>query len=301
MRNYRLYVKVVIMAVCLLLIVPMFGIAEESIADEKAIISQLQTLPDFKFQIHEEGIGTGTVPVYTAPSLDAYRCGDGKARYNISNSVSESNYVDGWLLVRYRTVSNVVRVGYTPPKYVNGFVSRMPKLEFVKIPVTAAVDIPVTDDPVEAYTPFGTIHKGENFYILRKYTYTGNWWYVECTVEGKIARGFVDRNTAAFYLGRNVDVNSNAKVYNLKELGYPETAPNGSKRIGHVQVNSGKRKIVRKEPSVNATQITVAYADRFYPCYDVKTTRSLEWFYIWIEEDSKWGWISSANGILVKE
>ena len=200
------------MIICLILAIAVCSIAEDASVNEKTIISQLQTLPDFKFQVHEDGIGTGTVPVYTAPSLDAYRCADGKARYNISCSISESNYVDGWLFVRYRTTSNVVRVGYTPKRYVNGFVSHMPKLNFEKIPVTAAVDIDITDDPVEAYTPFGKIKKGENFYILRKYTYTGNWWYVECTVEGKLARGFIDRNKSDFYLGNNVGIDSNAKI-----------------------------------------------------------------------------------------
>ena len=281
------------------------AVAENNVSnqEEEALLERLRVVPEFKFQNYNDGIGTGEAPVYTAPSTDAFRCANGRARCDFSEFISESNYLDGWLFVRYKIDEDHIRVGYVKGKYVpSGFKSSMGKLHPERIPVTAASDIMITDDPVLAGTPFGTIKAGETFYIMMKYTYTGSWWYVECAIEGKQARGFIDRKTSSFYLGESVKAQEDTQAYNLSNIGYPEEDPNGNKQIGHVEVYQGKRKSVRNKPDLKATQITVAYPGRYYPCYEVIEKKAgPDWYYIWIEEDSKWGWFYAYNGQLVRD
>lgn len=296
------FVLIVMAAVFALL--PLAQVVAEGLspAEETELIKRLRAVPEFKFQNHEEGIGEGSAPVYTAPSTDAYRCANGKARCDFSEMIGEANYIDGWLLVRYEISEENMRVGYVQKKYVPGFVSSLRRLNLERVPLTAAESMKITDDPSRAGVAFGTIEKGETFFVLLKYTYTGNWWYVECSIEGKTARGFIDRSSARFYLGENANQDENAQVYTLESIGYPEETPDGRKVIGHVEINPGVRKPVKNKPDRESKQITVAYPDRYYPCYDVSAKKGgSEWYYIWVETDSKWGWVQSINGTLVRE
>ena len=47
--------------------------------NDSELADRLRNVPDFKFKNHENGIGYGNCPVYTAPSEEAFRCADGKA------------------------------------------------------------------------------------------------------------------------------------------------------------------------------------------------------------------------------
>lgn len=291
-----------ILTVCLLLTAFSIALADGSSAvDETDLVNRLRTVQDFKFRNHEDGIGEGTAPVYTAPSQDAYRCANGKAAYELDGPIGESNYVDNWLLVHYNIDNQYERVGYIQKKHLNDFKSTMPKLNFEYIPLTAAVDIEITDDPYLSLTPFGIIHKGETFYVLMKYTYTGNWYYVECTVEGKTARGFIDRTKTSYYLGSGVTPDENTKVYDLEPLGYPDVSPRNTSKIGHVEVLSEQRILAHKDANEESKQISVAYPGKYYPCYDTAPGKQdKEWYYIWIEEDSEWAWVNSGYSTLVK-
>ena len=295
---------VLMLTVCLILTASWTALADgvSAAVDEADLINRLRTVQDFKFRNHENGIGEGLAPVYTAPSLDAYRCANGKASYELEGAIAESNYVDDWLLVRYKIDEKYERVGYVEKKYLNDYKSTMPKLEMEYIPLTAAVDIEITDDPGLAFTPFGTIHKGETFYVLMKYTYTGNWYYVECTVEGKTARGFIDRTKTSYYLGGSVLPDENMKVYDLETLGYPEMSPMNTAKIGHVEVISEQRTLAHRDANTSSDQISVAYPGKYYPCYNTAPGRKgEEWYYIWIEEDSEWAWVYSKYCRLVEE
>ena len=284
-------------AVCLVCLTAV-AFADGESADQSALINELRTVPNFKFRNHTDGIGHGKAPVYTAPYEYAFRAANGNAYVVLDDAVSESNFVNGWLLVRYEVGKGErTRVGYIPGNLVSNFKSSMPAVTFASIPLTAADTIPVTDDPVIAHEPFTMLNAGDTFYVLRKYTYTGNWYYIECSVNGQPARGFLDRTKASFYLGAQVDPASGAQAYTLASLGYPETSPRGTAQIGQFVLYEGERKPVRNEGKIGAKQLTVAYPGRYYACYD-KTSASGGWYYIWVEEDSTWGWISSANGTL---
>ena len=164
---------------------------------------QLNALPPFKFEIHNYGIGYGNCPVYTAPSEDSYRCAGGKASCQTNSKMDDAGYVSGWLLVRYETNNGNVRVGYIPPKYVRGYKSKMAP-HFGFIPATADETIYVTDNPMSHVGSFAMLAPGESFYILSKYNYYQKngleWWYIQCTVDGQTACGFIEMNTR-FHLG----------------------------------------------------------------------------------------------------
>ena len=265
---------------------------------------RLRNVPVFKFWNHENGIGYGNCPVYTAPSENAFRCANGKASVATNVYMSEAGYVGGWLLVRYETNNGGYRVGYIPPRYVRGFKSKMGTRQFDCIPVTAAGTIYVTDNPLLQGSSFARLDDGEEFYILGKYTYYGDWWYIECTVDGQTARGFIDRQSSGFYLGSAASgatytATGDRTIYTPS---LPEYSPLGTTYIGDVKIDGGStgdRKIVRQQPSTSANQTTVVYPGNRYPCYATRIgSTGKEWYYIWIEVDNAWGWVSSGVAIL---
>ena len=268
--------------------------------NDSDLANQLRNVPDFKFKNHENGIGYGNCPVYTAPSEYAFRCADGKASCYTDAYMSEAGFdISGWLLVRYETNNGGTRVGYIPPKYVRGFKSVMSGCQhFEYIPVIAADTIRVTDNPLLQGSAFATLDQGETFYILAKYTYYGNWWYIECTVDGQMARGFIDRGTSSFYLGDDYSATAYQLPVNQQSLGNPTVSPLGTTQIGDVLVgygSTGSRKIVRERPDPNSCQVTVVYPGQRYPCYaSQQGTTGKTWYYIWVESDSAWAWISST-------
>ena len=299
----NMLVRMIAVILCAACLPVMAGAAAEAGGDGEAVLlDKLRTVRDFKFQNHSKGIGTGTCAVYSAPSNSSYRAANGRAACDLADEVDESGFINGWLLVRYKTAAGKMRVGYIRREKTGDFKSSMPAMEVDPIPLTAAVRIRLFEAPSEETDQFGTIEAGETFCVLRKYTYTGSWYYVECTVEGLTARGFIDRNAAEFYLGAGVDPASGAKLYDLASLGYPEISPRGGSAIGHFEVSDGPRKLVRDGIGGNGNRITVAYADRYYPVYDTgEDEKGKMWYYIWVEEDSKWGWISSVNGEFVQD
>ena len=164
--------------------------------------AELNSLPPFKFEKHKNGIGYGLCPVYSAPSLDAYRCANGKAQCQTNAAIDDAGYDSGWLLVRYETSKDNYRVGYIPPKYVKNYKSKMAP-HFGYIRVTADDYIDVTDNPMSHIGSFAQLEPGETFYVLSRYNYYAkngyDWWYIECDVDGQTARGFIEYSTSSFH------------------------------------------------------------------------------------------------------
>ncbi|MBP5726052.1 MAG: hypothetical protein J6Y48_03145, partial [Clostridia bacterium] len=166
---------------------------------------RLLSLQSFKFMHHKDGFGYGDCPVFTAPSEDALRFANNRQACDTNQDLYEAGYSEeGWLLVRYDTGNGKTRVGYIPPKYIKGFKSGMSAKHFDHLSAIAADAILVTDNPLKSGSSFAELTAGENLVILAKYTYHGNWWYIECTAEGKTARGFIDRDKSTFYPGNQV-------------------------------------------------------------------------------------------------
>ena len=166
---------------------------------DSALLARLNALHPFKFDIHKNGIGYGSCPVYSAPSESAFRAAGGRASCQTNQKMDEAGFdATGWLLVRYETNAGSVRVGYIPPKYVKGFRSSMAP-HFDYIPAVAGSELYVTDNPMRHGDAFARLEAGESFHVLSKYDYYKNkgleWWYIECIVDGQTARGFIEMDS----------------------------------------------------------------------------------------------------------
>lgn len=262
---------------------------------QSGLMDRLLQVPEFKFFVHKDGIGYGSCPVYTAPSIDSFRCANGKAQVSTNSHIDEAGYVSGWLLIRYETNNGGYRVGYIPPNYVQGFKPNGHAPEFDYVPATVYETIYLTDNPLLTGSCFAVLEPGETFHVLGKYTYIGDWWYIECIVDNQVARGFIDRNTSSFIVGDEI---VNPVTITME----PTVSPLGTTKIGTVTVNygsSGDRKFVRKNPDANSTQMAAVNPGEKFPCYAERPgTSSGYWYYIWVEEESVWGWISNKVSTL---
>lgn len=302
---------VLFLVLCLLLPSALAGTSissgnKSNVQGDSDLVRRLQEAPEFKFYHAQSGIGHGTCPVYTAPSEDSFRMADGRASVSTNHDLYEAGYSAGWLLVRYETNNGGTNVGYIPPRYVKGYKSRMTLPEFDYIPATALDVVYVTNNPLLPGSFYATLDPEEGFYILGKYTYHGDWWYIECTVDGQMARGFIDRETSSFVLGSQESVGtsiglsgSSVKQNSVSaNPGNPSISPLGTVQDGYVTVDygtSGQRKNVRMQPDPNSDLVVAAEPGEVFPVYASKVgTTGKVWYYIWVERVSKWGWISSG-------
>ena len=262
-------------------------------AAKSETVAKLLKVMDFKFFVKEDGIGKGNAPVYTAPSEDSLRLADGKAHCDVESEIAVAGHVDRWLLVRYEIgkkeeKDRQVRVGYIPPKYSRGYKSGAGKLAFDSIPVQLAADAEITDNPRHNSTPFGTLKEGTDITILGKYTYTGNWWYIETTLDGQLTRGFINRSEAALLVDGDV-------YHGNEELGFPVTSPENTQQIGTLTVNGtpDDALIVRQKAGAKHKMVARVYGGESFPCYGSEQQSNYTWFYIWV--DGVWGWFSGGN------
>ena len=81
----------------------------------------------------------------------------------------------------------------------------------------------------------------------------------------------------------------------LETLGAPEKSPLETELMGYVVVNGkegGDRKRVRGDATSDSKWLTSVYPGRRYPCYGIKTgERRKDWYYVFVEEDSVWGYV----------
>ena len=257
-------------------------------AEQSQTVAKLLEVIDFKFFEREKGIGSGSAPVYTAPSEDSVRLNDGNAKCRVDTEIYVAGRENGWLMVRYEIKDKRVRVGYIPPKYSKGYRSNVGQLAFDRIPVQLAEDAEITDNPRSNSTPFGTLGAGADITILGKYTYTGNWWYVEAQLDGKVTRGFINRSTAAIL--------ADGTVYRGNtELGYPAASPEGGGQTGMITINGAEddAMIVRRGAGTGSTMVARVYGGEHFPCYGTGAdSKGKTWYRIWV--DGVWGWFASG-------
>ena len=153
-------------------------------AAESETVAALLKVPDFKFFVRDKGIGKGNCAVFTAPDYKSLRLANGRASCDAEDEIAVAGYMDGWLMVRYEIKDKKVRVGYIPPNKSRSLTANISKLTFDAVPVQLDEAIDITDNPRDNSTPFGTLPAGTEITVLAKYTYTGNWWYVETKLDG---------------------------------------------------------------------------------------------------------------------
>ena len=266
-------------------------------ADAEGLIERLVLAPEFKFR-YEKPEGYGLWPVFSAPSWYAFRSGvRHNARYDTESDhgIGAAGYTrSGWLMIGYQTAGGH-RVGYVPPEYVRDFKTPMILPVFDSIPAVAEDTILVTESHFGDNGYSCRLYEGDSFSVLGKYTYYGDWWYIEFIREGQQCRGFIDRNTSRFSVG-GIEVRKD-------ELPDPAASPKGAPRMGTVTIDTnGLDKVnTRSKPDPNSGLITAVYHGETYPCYaEQMGTTGKPWYYIFIERISTFCWVSSGFGTLAE-
>ncbi len=156
--------------------------------------SELDDVVPFKFEHKKQGIDCGVCPVYSAPSLEAYRAANGHATVDTNSRIDIGGFEKGWLLVRYQTNNGSNRVGWIPSEYVKNVKTPMTP-HFSSIPQVATEHIYVTDnnlDPYDNSSYFAVLEPGETYYVVGRYNYYDyDFWYIEFTLDDQVARGFI--------------------------------------------------------------------------------------------------------------
>ena len=131
--------------------------------------------------------------VYSAPSASSWRGANGKAMVNTNGAVWGAGWENGWLLVFYETNNGSVRVGYVNGAKISGRVSLNDQLYFDRSSCRLSASAALTDDPLRTMTTIANLRAGDTVTYLTTVTNQNGWSfdYIETTVSGKLARGFI--------------------------------------------------------------------------------------------------------------
>lgn len=135
--------------------------------------------------------------VYSGPDTSYFRGANGKAMASTNGKVYACGWEDGWLMVMYWTNGGSVRVGFTPSKDVAEPVD-LPTLRFAYEDAEITARCTLTDDPVMTNQKLATLTKGTRVTFLSEFVNSTRWAYIETTVEGKPARGFVPADCVSY-------------------------------------------------------------------------------------------------------
>ena len=144
-----------------------------------------------------------SLPVYSAPSTSAWRGANNKASVSTNGAIYAAGWESGWLLLMYETNNGSVRVGYVSAKSIRGGVPMDDYLTFSYAPATVTARCTLTDDPARTGTAIATLQPGDRVTWLTRFYNNSAWDYVEVTVSGKTARGFI--RTGSLDISRSAD------------------------------------------------------------------------------------------------
>ncbi len=133
--------------------------------------------------------------VYSAPSADSYRGANGKASVSTNGAVYAMGWDSGWLLVMYETNNGQCRVGYVDGSQIKGNVPALSQLALGQISCEVLTVTGLTDDPAKTGKPLTQLQAGTKVLYLTTMYNSGAWDYIETTIDGKVARGFVPSGT----------------------------------------------------------------------------------------------------------
>lgn len=138
-----------------------------------------------------------TLPVYSAPSTSAWRGANGKAEASTKGTIYAVGWEGDWLLMMYGTSGGATRVGYTPRSALKGREPDLPDLDFEFRDASITSSCTMTDDTKKGKNSITTLFSGTKVTYLASFTDTSSNGdgvtkaYIETTVDGKTARGFV--------------------------------------------------------------------------------------------------------------
>lgn len=120
-----------------------------------------------KFGVENELGYKDTLPIYSAPRLDAVRGANGKASCHTSEGLDSAGWMGAWLMVRYEKNNGGYRVGWVPNTALkSGRVEASRSVNFAYWPVTVAVDCALTDDPLLESDTLGYVSSGSTLTFL---------------------------------------------------------------------------------------------------------------------------------------
>lgn len=134
---------------------------------------------------------------YAAPGTDAYRGADGQQTVSTNAPVYVAGWDGTWLLMMVKTDRGAVRVGNVDGETVKGKLKAR-TLAFAHQAATLTQDANLTDDPSTTFATLRALPSGETVTYLTTYHNAREWAYVETTVDGKAARGFIPAEALAF-------------------------------------------------------------------------------------------------------
>lgn len=135
--------------------------------------------------------GNQVLYVYSAPSTASWRGANGKAETSTNGAIYAAGIESGWMLLMYETNNGSVRVGYVNTASIRGRQPVHTQLVFAYDPAVVGKTCTLTDDPARTGTAMATLRPGTSVtYLTTFYNHTA-WDYVETTVDGKVARGFI--------------------------------------------------------------------------------------------------------------
>lgn len=176
------------------------GMLPESMEDVERINRAMTLLPQIQYvTVTLEGVGSGTLPVYTAPDTKSHRAANGKAAVGLKGGMVVIDWRDDWMMVFYELGGGRARVGCVQENQAlrRALEQRGMREEdfdsgihrFGRMLASAARITALTDNPNTSGDVLMTLGEGEAFTCL------GRWGslyaYAETTLEGKTVRGFV--------------------------------------------------------------------------------------------------------------
>lgn len=167
--------------------------AEKRTNDYGRSIWDVYTAPSFALDGFQyiELQGNQVFPVYSAPSTEAWRGANGRAEVSTNGAIYSAGTAGGWTLVMYETNNGGVRVGYIRTSAIQGPLPAYVPLTLSSEPATVLFACTLTDDPARASSAITTLYPGDSVTLLATYSNFSDWSYVEASVNGQVARGFI--------------------------------------------------------------------------------------------------------------
>ena len=130
--------------------------------------------------------------VYTAPSAKAYRANNGKAAVSTNGAVYALGWDNGWMLMLYEAdKAGQYRIGYVDGAKIKGKKPALNQLSWDGSVCEVETATALTDDPALTGRTLVQLPAGTRVtYLTTMYNSTA-WDYIETTINGETARGFV--------------------------------------------------------------------------------------------------------------
>ena len=130
--------------------------------------------------------------VYTAPSASAYRANNGKALCNTNGAVYAMGWDQGWMLMLYEANNaGQYRIGYVDGSQIKGKIPTLDMLSWNGSVCEILEATTLTDDPALTGKPLTQLAAGTKVTYLTTMYNSEAWDYIETTIDGQTARGFV--------------------------------------------------------------------------------------------------------------